>query len=201
MCFFSKLSQPLSQIEQRFKAKAIDTQKFEPSPYNGFSFPKTPVITNLSQDKIQFFQWGLIPSWSKDEGIKKFTLNARIETLDIKPSFKNIQNQRCLVIADGFYEWKWLDPKGKEKQKYELSLPDQTIFSFAGLWSQWVNPQTGELIQTYTIITTQANALMSEIHNSKQRMPIILTQAYEYDWLMGRNFETDNHRLMARLMS
>ncbi len=201
MCFFSKLSQPLSQIEQRFKAKAIDTQKFEPSPYNGFSFPKTPVITNLSQDKIQFFQWGLIPSWSKDEGIKKFTLNARIETLDIKPSFKNIQNQRCLVIVDGFYEWKWLDQKGKEKQKYELSLPDQTIFSFAGLWSQWVNPQTGELIQTYTIITTQANALMSEIHNSKQRMPIILNQAYEYDWLMGRNFETDNHRLMARLMS
>jgi len=201
MCFFSKLSQPLSQIEQRFKAKAIDTQKFEPTQYNGFSFPKTPVITNLSQDKIQFFQWGLIPSWSKDEGIKKFTLNARIETLDIKPSFKNIQHQRCLVIADGFYEWKWLDPKGKEKQKYELSLPDQTIFSFAGLWSQWVNPQTGELIQTYTIITTQANALMSEIHNSKQRMPIILNQAYEYDWLMGRNFETDNHRLMARLMS
>jgi len=201
MCFFSKLSQPLSQIEQRFKAKAIDTQKFEPSQYNGFSFPKTPVITNLSHDKIQFFQWGLIPTWSKDEDIKKFTLNARIETLDTKPSFKNIQNQRCLVIADGFYEWKWLDPKGKEKQKYELSLPDQAIFSFAGLWSQWVNPQTGELIQTYTIITTQANALMSEIHNSKQRMPIILTQAYEYDWLMGRNFETDNHRLMARLMS
>ena len=136
---------------------------------------------------IQPFTWGLIPFWSKDNTIQQYTLNAKIETLAEKPSFKHSINKRCLVIADGFYEWQWLDPKGKNKQKYIITLPDNGLFAFGGIWSEWVNKATGEIINTYSIVTTQANELMCEIHNSKKRMPVILTPEFEQAWLGGTN--------------
>ena len=92
---------------------------------------------------------------------------------------------RCLIIADGFYEWQWLDKKGKEKQKYLITLPGEQLFAFAGLWSRWVNLETGEIVKSYTIITTEADQLMSEIHNSKKRMPVILTRENENEWMNG----------------
>lgn len=125
----------------------------------------------------------MIPNWSQDSNIQKYTLNARIETLQQKPSFKNVINNRCLVIADGFYEWQWLDEKGKKKQPFLVTLPNHELFAFAGIWSEWLNKNTGELINTYSIITTVANEFMAEIHNSKKRMPIILSPKNEYEWL------------------
>ena len=119
----------------------------------------------------------------QDEDIKKMTLNAKIETIDEKSSFKNSVNKRCLVIANGFYEWQWLDCKGKSKIKYEIGIDNDNLFAFAGLYSQWVNTITGEIKDTYTIVTTQANELMAEIHNTKKRMPIILKQEDEKKWL------------------
>ena len=111
------------------------------------------------------------------------TLNARIETIEDKPSFKNSINKRCLVIADGFYEWQWHDTKGKNKTKYEIGIKDHELFAFAGLYSQWINQHTGEIRDTYTIVTTEANPLMAEIHNIKKRMPIILKPEDETKWL------------------
>ena len=190
MCFFSRQSKSAREVENRFNAKIDDPQLFEPGNFiNGFTFPKTPVIPDANQSVIRYFQWGLIPFWAKDDSIKKYTLNAKIETLRKKPSFRNSVNKRCLVIADGFYEWKWLDAKGKNKQKYLITRPNEELFAFAGIWSEWADKETGKIIDTYSIVTTEANKLMSEIHNSKKRMPVVLTAENESDWLNGSSVE------------
>lgn len=190
MCFFSKQTKTAVELENRFNAKIENGQIFRENPYiNGFSFPRTPIIANNKISMIQHYQWGLIPSWAKDDSIKKFTLNARIETLKEKPSFRNSINNRCLIIADGYYEWQWLDPKGKKKQQYLITLPNDELFAFAGIWAEWVNKETGEIIKSYSIITTEANQLMREIHNSKKRMPVILTKNNENDWLTDKPVE------------
>lgn len=197
MCFHSKQSKSAQALKQRFKANFRDENLYHPALYNGFQYPQTPVITNIQTDEIQLFHWGLIPSWAKDDTIKKNTLNARFETIHEKPSFRNAVNNRCLVLADAFYEWKWLDEKGKQKQKYELTLPNNELFAFAGLWSECLDKSTGEMIYTYTILTTAANELMSKIHNTKKRMPIILAADSEHSWLAGMDFKMQNDKLIA----
>lgn len=197
MCFHSRQSKSAQELEHRFNAKFIDKALYKASVYNGFEFPRTPVICNQQPDIIQLFQWGLIPSWAKDNSIKKHTLNARIESIHEKPAFRNAANKRCLVLCDGFYEWKWLDPKGKNKQKYLLTLPNDEAFAFAGLWSEWIDKSSGEIIHSYTILTTEATGLMSEIHNSKNRMPVILSKEYEKEWLLGAELKIQNDLLIA----
>jgi len=186
MCFHSKLSKKAVEIEQRYNAKFDNIKMFlENISYNGFTFPKTPVVANENTKLIQQFQWGLIPSWAKDDSIKAYTLNAKIETIKEKPSFKNCVKNRCLVIVDGFYEWQWLDPKGKKKQKYLIIKPKEELFSLGGIWSEWTDKTTGEIIKSYSIVTTEANELMAEIHNNKKRMPLILEPDQEENWLKG----------------
>jgi len=189
MCFHSKQSKKAQTVEKRFKAKVEDLALFESqTEFNGFTFPKTPVITNETTDKIQMFNWGLIPSDSYNETIRQYTLNARIETIKEKASFKNNVKNRCLIIADGFYEWKWLDNKGKNKQKHLISLPNEALYCYAGIYDEWVNKDTGEIVNSYAIITTEANDLVAEIHR-KKRMPIILKQEDENSWLTGSDIE------------
>jgi putative SOS response-associated peptidase YedK len=200
MCFFSKISKTATELQNRFNAKFENENEFQPSNYNGFEFPKTPVITNSDIHKIQLFYWGLIPHWAKDTAIRKNTLNARIETIHEKPSFKNSINNRCLVITDGFYEWQWLDEKGKNKKKYLITLLDNKAFAFAGLWNEWVDKGTGEKIKTYTILTTEANELLSIIHNSKKRMPVILNEKNEMNWLNGNEISSEDIELKAMEM-
>ncbi|MGQ1889053.1 SOS response-associated peptidase [Thermophagus sp. OGC60D27] len=195
MCFRTQLNKSAHEIETRFRAVFSDAGWYAPQEFNGFNFPLTPVITNEQPGQIQSFRWGLIPPWAGDEEIRRYTLNARLETLDRKPSFKAVLHQRCLIIADGFFEWQWLDDKGKKKQKYLLTLGDRELFAFAGLWSQWKNPASGQVANTYTIITTRANELMSRIHNTKQRMPVIPQN--EEEWLNGRALIMANDRLVA----
>ena len=186
MCFHSKQSKDATTVQNRFKATIKDTALFNSqSEFNGFTFPKTPIITNAEPQIIQHFNWGLIPSWSKDNSIRAYTLNARIETITEKPSFKNYIQNRCLILADGFYEWKWLDSKGKNKQKYLITLPNEELYAYAGIYSEYTDQETGETINSYSIVTTEANALMSEIHNIKKRMPIILKPEDESNWLNG----------------
>ena len=201
MCFNIRINKDPEYIKGRFRARFEPVDWFQKqTTINGFTFPKTPVIAHNKPDVIQPFTWGLIPFWAKDNTIQQYTLNAKIETLAEKPSFKNSINKRCLVIADGFYEWQWLDPKGKKKQKYLITLPNDELFAFGGIWSEWVNKATGEILNTYTIVTTQANELMSEIHNSKKRMPVILTPENESDWLKGadtKEFEKIKIELIA----
>ena len=145
------------------------------------------LITDEKPGEINLFNWGLIPLWAKDDKIRKMTLNAKIETVVEKPAFRNFVKNRCLVIADGYYEWQWLDSKGKGKQKFLLEPEDQEIFAFAGIYSTWTNPDTNELINSYSIITTEANELMGEIHNNKKRMPVVLKKEDHSLWLSGKD--------------
>lgn len=197
MCFFSQVSKDAVEVQHRFNAKFENGSSFMPMKYNAFQFPKTPVITNLNPDLIQMFQWGLIPHWAKNDEIKKNTLNARVETLHEKPSFKYVLQNRCLIISDGFFEWQWLDPRGKQKQKYHITLHENQLFAFAGLYNTWADPLSGELFNTYTILTTEANELMSLIHNSKKRMPLILNPEDENLWLSGANLKHNEVDLIA----
>ena len=190
MCYRTKLNSQLSAIERLLDAKFIDKEAYKPMPeINGFSFSKTPVITADNPGEIDMYHWGLIPFWAKDDKIKKMTLNAKIETVSEKPAYRNCVNNRCLIIADGFYEWQWKDPKGKEKQKYLITPTDQEIFAFAGIFSTWKNPLNDEQINSYSIITTEANELMSKIHNNKKRMPVVLNKTGQQKWLSGSKVE------------
>jgi len=190
MCFHSKQSKTAQEVQNRFKARIRVPEQFKSSKHiNGFNYEATPIITNYSPTTIEHFHWGLIPNWSKDEKIRQYTLNAKIETLTEKPSFKGVVHQRCLVIADGFYEWQWLDSKGKHKQKYEIGLATNELFCFGGLFSKWIDPNTNKERYTYTIVTREANELMSKIHNIKKRMPVILDAKNEKSWLEGESFQ------------
>ena len=193
MCFHSKQSKSAQELITRFNASFEAKNNYTPSSHiNGFTFPATPVITNANPNKIQLFNWGFLPSWTNDITFRKNTLNAKSETLKKKPSFKPYINNRCLIIADGFYEWQWLDEKGKQKQKYLITMPNYELFCFAGLWNNWLDKATGKIINTYTILTTESNELMTEIHNSKKRMPLILTIENENNWLTTGKFKETN---------
>ena len=197
MCFHSKQSKSAQELKVRFKANFPQEEAYKAGVYNGFQHPQTPVITQANQSSIELFSWGLLPAWAKDESFRKNTLNARIETIQEKPSFRNVTHNHCLVLVDGFYEWQWLDTQGKHKQKYLLHLPNNEAFALAGLWSNWVDKNTGEIRHTYTILTTEATGLMREIHNSTLRMPIILNEHSEHDWLAGKIYQTGYENLIA----
>lgn len=199
MCFFSQVTKSATELRNRFNAKFNDAAKFTPGVFNAYTFPYTPVITNNNPHEIELCQWGLIPHWAKDTTMQSNTLNARIETLTEKPSFKNVIHNRCLILADGFFEWQWLDDKGKNKHKYLITLPDDALFAYAGLFSDWQNPVTHQTIRTYTIITTQANEIMAQIHNTKKRMPIIV--ANEFEWLNNCPLQMANHLLNPNLLT
>lgn len=127
--------------------------------------------------KSQKLRWGLIPSWAKDFRIGAKLINARSETVAEKPSFRNaFKHRRCLIVADGFYEWK---KKNNQKQTFYFEIQNKQLFAFAGLWEKWNSPQ-GEEINTCTILTVAANELLQQYHH---RMPLILKQQ-DYDlWL------------------
>src|SRR5690606_6603281 len=115
MCFFYGVNKSNKQIEKTFKAK-FDQDGFEAvQEVNGFTHPFMPIIVDKRPDIITGANWGLLPTWAKDTSFQKNTLNARIETLDEKPSFRNSIENRCLIPATNFYEWQWLDEKGKQK--------------------------------------------------------------------------------------
>jgi putative SOS response-associated peptidase YedK len=200
MCFHSNQTKDAQTLENRFKAKFEKPELYVPASYNGFQHPYTAAITNNRPDVIQLFQWGLVPEWAKDKSFQKNTLNARLETIAEKPSFRNSVNKRCLIPADGFFEWEWLDPKGKTKKKYLIHMPGENLFAFAALWSEWKEPESGEILQTYTLLTTEANELMARIHNSKKRMPVILRPDKEQIWLEQGVLNMWNDNLMADLL-
>ena len=190
MCYRTKLNSKIAEIERTFEASFTEPELFSPrEEINAFDFAPNPVIADFSQEEILFFNWGLIPSWAKENQIRKNTLNARIETVEEKPAFRDSVKKRCLVLASGFYEWQWLDPAGRKKQKFLIEPQGQQVFAFAGLYAPWKDPLTGALLNTYTILTTEANELMSSIHNTKKRMPVILARQDCAGWLAGKSLE------------
>ncbi len=154
---------------------------------NGFSYPLMPVVTAAPEPEIRLFRWGLIPFWVRDKEqsrlLRSLTLNARSESVFEKPSFrKPILSGRCLVPSDGFFEWQTV---GTKKVPWFITLPGNEIFSFGGIWDVWKLPGKDPLF-TYSILTTDANPLMAEIHNSKKRMPLILpAESEENGWISG----------------
>ncbi len=187
MCYTIKQTANERLLEGRFKARLKYPAQLETmESSSGFAFPLVPVMTNKDVKSIQLFHWGLLPSWAKDKAIRKNTLNARIETIDEKPSFRSYVKNRCLVLIDGFYKYQWQDPKGKVKKPFLMTMPDGEPFALGGLFSVWTDKVTGELLPTFTILTTEANEQMAIIHNTKKRMPLILTKENEREWLEGK---------------
>jgi putative SOS response-associated peptidase YedK len=147
--------------------------------YNIAPTQPVAVVPNNDENRIEFFNWGLIPSWAKDPSIGNRMINARAETLAEKPAFRAAyRRRRCLVLADGFFEWR-KDPGKKVKQPMYIRLHTGEPFAFAGLWEVW-NSADGSQILSCTIITTEPNELVSDIHN---RMPVILPREGYSAWL------------------
>lgn len=148
--------------------------------------PSQPVLTVLNDGskELIFTRWGLVPSWAKDRTIGNRLINARSETVHQKPSFKDpLKRRRCLIVADGFYEWQGTRGR-KPKIPWYIQLKSQKPFAFAGLWSSWIDTSSNEELVTSTIITTSANALVEKIH---ERMPVILNPEHYSEWLSAED--------------
>lgn len=147
--------------------------------YNVAPSQPVAVVANDSRNQLEFYKWGLVPSWAKDPSIGDRMINARAETLAEKPSFRNaFRRRRCLILADGFYEWQQV-PARKSKTPMWIHLKSGKPFAFAGLWERWEDAE-GSRLHSTTIITTQPNPLLAQIHN---RMPVILPEAHYTTWL------------------
>jgi putative SOS response-associated peptidase YedK len=164
--------------------------------YNIAPSMQLAVVTSAESRKVEWMRWGLVPSWAKDPAIGNKMINARSETLMEKPSFRNaFQRRRCLILADGFYEWKRGEGKNPSAPYY-FHLVDQKPFAFAGLWEFWRSPE-GEDLRTCTIITCAANSLVASVHD---RMPVIFTRDTADQWLAAAPVEK-LHPLLAPLDS
>lgn len=148
--------------------------------YNVAPTQPVVVVRDSGERNAEWMRWGLIPFWAKDPAIGSRLINARSETVFEKPAFKNaFQKRRCLVLADGFYEWKKGAGEKGRSQPYLFKRSDGRPFAFAGLWEFWRSPE-GEEIRSCTILTTNANAVVEPVH---ERMPVILSGDSLWEWL------------------
>lgn len=191
---------------------------------SGFEYGESSVLRqagNKTDFEVVNMEWGFIPSYLRTradvtrfrEGYKDtkglyhkgyVTLNATAEDLLLPNKIYRdaALHRRCLILSTGFFEWRHVFPIGKkgqplktaEKFPYYIGLPQKDYFYMAGIWQPWHDTETGEMVDTFAIITTAANRLMQQVHNSKKRMPTILTEDLAYDWLLGN---PDEHRISA----
>lgn len=197
MCYTVAINKRKEELERRFLA-VFDELKHDPMyAVSGFLHPKLPVIFSESPEKIGLAQWGLIPHWVKSREqaneLHNQTLNAKSETIFEKPSFRACASeQKCCILVNGFFEW---HTSGKIKTPHFIYLKDQAPFALGGLYEDWTDVSTGEIVRTCTIITTPANEMMSKIHNEKLRMPFIIPAGEEQNWLCTTGEEA-TRRLM-----
>jgi putative SOS response-associated peptidase YedK len=180
MCGRYSQSQSAEIIAQAFQVDNVPPLK---PRYNIAPTQSVPTVLQTSAStnrQFKMLHWGLIPSWAKDAKMGARLINARAETVAEKPAFRSaFRQRRCLVLADGFYEWQQQEEK-KQKQPFYFHLREKQPFAFAGLWEHWQDDAAGEEIESCTLLTTEANELMEPIHN---RMPVILDPK-DYDlWL------------------
>ncbi len=175
MCGRFTLTTEISELQKAFPW--VDFPSQMTPRYNIAPSQPVAVISNENPSQIDFFNWGLIPSWAKDPQIGQRLINARAETLDQKPAFRGaLRYHRCLILADGFFEWR---AEGKQKVPYLIRLRSKAPFAMAGLWDRWQSSDGSEIL-TCAIITTQANELVQSIHS---RMPVILPETAYQRWL------------------
>ena len=152
-----------------------------PPRFNVAPTQEAPIVRVLAPGeprRLDLVRWGLIPTWAKEAAIGNRMINARADGVAEKPAFRSsFKKKRCLVVADGFYEWK---KEGAAKQPYWIHRRDRQPFAFAGLWSSWKDPEKGEWLDTFTILTTDANETVRPIHD---RMPVILDREEYRLWL------------------
>lgn len=180
MCGRSSLDKTEKQLEERFNSTfySEDLEKYNQLPsWNVAPSHMHPIVTMEDVNHFQFFKWGLVPSWAKDPSIGFKMINARIETITEKPSFKKaVVSRRCIIPFDGYYEWKKIN---KQKQPYRIITKDQDVFCVAGIYERWVSP-LGESLHSFSLITQEATEKLRDIHS---RMPCILTPETEMLWL------------------
>ncbi len=174
MCGRFQLSVKGKHISERFNVEVFD-EMYKPS-YNCAPSQELPVITNAEPGKLNFYKWGLIPFWAKDPKIGFRLINARGESLAEKLAFKHaFQKRRCLIPANGFFEWK----KDDNKTPFRVFLKNEELFAMAGIWETWKDAE-GRPVHSFSIITTNASPLVEKIHD---RMPVILHPEDEEAWL------------------
>ena len=189
MCGRFTLTNDMVELQGRFAFEAGDLQ-YRPR-YNVAPGQRVLVVTRDSENRAGFFHWGLIPPWAKDPAISQRSINARGETVAEKRSFRGaFRRRRCLILADGFYEWR---AEGSGKTPMRIVLKSREPFGFAGVWEEWKAP-SDETIRSCAIITTAANSLIEPIHN---RMPVILHREEEALWL---DPEVDDPLLLTQLL-
>lgn len=199
MCFSVNVNLVKEELENRYGATLIDPDNYRPSYYyHAFGLPALPVIPSASPSIIRTMTWGLIPYWTKGidnaNEIRYKTFNARSESIEQKPSFSSsFISKRCIIPVRGFFEWQHV---GKEKIPWYIYNSDNEIMSLAGLYDEWVENNTGDVYNTFSVITTDANELMAEIHNSGKRMPVILEKSLEKVWL---NLSSSGSDLLSML--
>lgn len=174
-------------IQQSF---ALDTAPQNlTARYNIAPSQSVPGVIQDSAGKnhLVAFYWGLIPFWAKEKSFGNNLINARSETIQEKKSFRDpFKKRRCLIVADGFYEWR-KNPDGTKTPMY-IQVDDGALFGLAGLWERWTDPVTNDPLESCTIITTQPNDLMKDIHN---RMPVILSRDVYDQWLDPNNQDVE----------
>jgi putative SOS response-associated peptidase YedK len=188
MCGRYSLSKSKIELEERFQAEMLP--EFKPR-YNIAPTQLVPVITSASPKGFSFFYWGITPDFGKNKPVALKLINARAETIDQKISFKSsFQKRRCIIPADGFYEWKKLGKK--TKIPYRFTMREEELFSIAGIWEEYESVN-GETQHTFLILTTTPNEIVSEIHD---RMPVILTKEAEKKWLDSYTSEEDLKKIL-----
>lgn len=181
MCGRYTITSPSEAVQRHFQ---VQERPNLPPRYNLAPTQEAPVV-RLADDgarHLVFLRWGLVPFWADDPGIGSRMINARSENAAEKPAFRAaFRRRRCLVVADGFYEWKPPVEKGARKQPYRITREDGSLFAFAGLWERWKPKEgDGQALETFTILTTDANARLADIH---PRMPVILPPEVYDHWL------------------
>lgn len=186
MCFTVSIYAPTHTIETDLGAVFEDVGEYHPFFHvSGFVHPRLPLVINEDPSHIYCCEWGLIPRWTKSaeaaHDVRKMTLNARCETVFEKPSFRDaIRKRRGLLPVNGFVEWRH---EGAVKQPHFIRSINGSLLTLGCIWEDWTDVQSGEAHRTFSIITTEANELMSYVHNSKQRMPVIIHRNERGRWL------------------
>ncbi|HEY7839160.1 MAG TPA: SOS response-associated peptidase [Terriglobales bacterium] len=173
MCGRFTLTRPVDEITRHFGTEAVQGASGQ-ARYNIAPTQNIYAVRGNGRRTLSELRWGLIPGWSRDGKMKSLLINARAETLTEKPAFREcVATRRCLIPADGFYEWTHA-PGGGKKQPWHIGLQDSSLFAFAGLWDRWQG------IESCTIITTRANEAVAKLHD---RMPVIVPSAGYDAWL------------------
>ncbi|MCH6232800.1 SOS response-associated peptidase [Cognataquiflexum rubidum] len=189
MCGRYSLSKSKIELEERFQAEML--VDFKPR-FNIAPTQLVPVITSESPKGFSFFYWGITPDFAKNKPVSQKFINAKAETVHEKISFKSsFEKRRCLVPADGFYEWKKLGKK--TKVPYRFTMANNEAFSFAGIWEEYEN-EKGEINHTFLILTTEPNRLVAEVHD---RMPVILKKEDEKKWLDKYSSESNLLKMLT----